>query len=229
MRAVYLPSLEIQGTAQLEGETHHHLKNVLRIEIGEEILGLNGLGLSQKMRVSEITKKSITLTPLSYYHTEKKWELDLYLYVPKKDALELCLKQAVEIGFSKITLIQGDFSQQKMLEEDRVMRLLISALEQSNNPYLPSLEFSPRSLNFDSYEAIYFFDSTAEKQGRIAQTKCSKVAMVIGPEAGFSEREIEFYRSLPKASALRLPIPILRTPTAVSVGAGILLHSLVDL
>jgi RsmE family RNA methyltransferase len=52
--------------------------------------------------------------------------------------------------------------------------------------------------------------------------------LIVGPEGGFSPLEIEFLHQMPRIRILNLPTPILRTPTAVAAGAGIILGSLLD-
>ena len=105
MRASFQKDLTIQDSYQLRGDAAHHLVNVVRIEMGEEILLLNGSGLRVKTQVSSLSKKEVMLTKLEHSEDSRHFVMDLALGIPKKEALELSLKQAVELGFRKIFLV----------------------------------------------------------------------------------------------------------------------------
>lgn len=228
MRASFQKDLTVQETYQLRGDAAHHLVNVVRIELGEEILLLNGAGLRVKTKVTSVSKKEVLLTNLEHSVAERPFQMDLALGIPKKEALELSLKQAVELGFSKIFLVRSQYSQTKLPEADRIMSLLISALEQSNSSYLP--EIHPLSWNeipTSDYNEILLMDSQHETKKTHGQ-KMAAALLIVGPEGGFSPEESAFLHQLPKIRIVNLPTPILRTPTAVATGAGILLGSLLD-
>jgi len=139
MRASYQKDLIAQESYMLKGESAHHLLNVVRIELNEELLLLNGLGLVVKAKVSSISKREIALTMIQQNQVDRPFLMDLALGIPKKEALELSLKQAVELGFKKIYLIRAQYSQTRLPETERLESLLISALEQSNASYLPEI------------------------------------------------------------------------------------------
>lgn len=228
MRASFQKDLTIQDSYRLSGDAAHHLVNVVRIELGEEILLLNGAGLRVKTKVTSLSKKEVQLTNLEHSMAERPFQMDLALGIPKKEALELSLKQAVELGFSKIFLVRSQYSQTKLPETERIMSLLISALEQSNSSYLP--EIHPVGWNeipTADYNEILMMDSQHETKKTHGQ-KMTAALLIVGPEGGFSPEESGFLHQLSKIRIVNLPTPILRTPTAVATGAGILLGSLLD-
>jgi 16S rRNA (uracil1498-N3)-methyltransferase len=228
MRASFQQDLTIQDSYQLRGDAAHHLVNVVRIELGEEILLLNGAGLRVKTKVSSLSKREVLLEKLEHSNTERTFHMDLALGIPKKDALELSLKQAVELGFRKIFLVRSQYSQTKLPETERIMSLLISALEQSNSSYLPEIHpVSWDEIPAADYNEILLMDSQHETKKTQGQ-KMAAALLVVGPEGGFSPEESAFLHHLPKIRIVNLPTPILRTPTAVATGAGILLGSLLD-
>ncbi len=226
MRAAYLKELGPQDQYILTGDLLHHLVNVIRIEKDEEILLLNGNGYSVKTSIIEITKKSLTLKRISENRSERNSVIDVVIGVPKKDALELCLKQAVELGFRKIFLVRSDYSQTRVPETERVMSLLISALEQSNSAFLPTVSESTwEQLRWNDYGTVVLLDSQEGKAGKSTQASSHNL-LIIGPEGGFSPKELDFIREQKNVESILLPTPILRTPTALAAGAGILLQRL---
>ncbi len=228
MRAAYLPGLDSRDEYLLSGDLLHHLVNVIRIQKDEELLLLNGSGFSVKTKVEEVTKKILRLSKIEESSVNRAFILDLVLGVPKKDALELGLKQAVELGLRRVFLVRSDYSQIKVPEKDRLTGLLVSALEQSNSAFLPEvIEADWESVPWNDYGTVLMLDSqtgSAGQSNKISSVNC----LVIGPEGGFSSAELQNLRKLPHLEAVLLPTPILRTPTAIATGAGLILQRLMS-
>jgi 16S rRNA (uracil1498-N3)-methyltransferase len=227
MRAHWTSPLEIRDQYVLTGDALHHLVNVIRIEKDEKLLLLNGEGLFVETTVEHISKKELHLKKTNHYERSLPFHFDLALGMPKRDALELSLKQATELGFRTIYLIKSDYSQMRFPEKDRTDKLLISALEQSNAPFLPEvLHVNWEEIPFDTYEEALLMDSQTKIPAAKAAIKSGKKLLIVGPEGGFSPEELSFLHSRDVVKVMNLPTPILRTPTAVATGAGILIESL---
>lgn len=225
MRALFLSELTIEESYLLKDESLHHLVNVVRIEAHEEVLLLNGKGLKVLTAVEEVSKKFLKLKKLSSSEERRSFILDLALGMPKREALELSLKQATELGFRRIYLVKSEYSQMKYPETERTFKLLVSALEQSNGAFLPEIiETSWNEVPYMDYEASIFFDSRPNKQS--LELKGENNLLIIGPEGGFSPEEHDFFNGLDNIRMLNLPTPILRTPTAIAAGAGIVIRGL---
>ncbi len=226
MRAAYIEDLISQEQYSLTGEILHHLVNVVRIEKDENVLLLNGKGLSVVAMVTEVSKKSLGLKKISERNEEPKFQMDLVLGIPKKDALELSLKEAVELGFRRIYLVRAGYSQNKVPEKERIKSLLISALEQSNSAFLPEVsEVSWETVPWNDYGTVLLLDSQTGKPST-TRAVSGRNLLIVGPEGGFSPEELENLRARKNLESILLPTPILRTPTAVAAGAGLLLQRL---
>ena len=57
----------------------------------------------------------------------------------KKEALELSIRQATELGVNKIFLLNSQYSQENSLKADRLEKIIVSAMEQSNNLFYPEI------------------------------------------------------------------------------------------
>lgn len=227
MRAHWLKELSIQESYVLRDESLHHLVNVIRIEVGEELLLLDGKGLFVKTLVDNISKKELRLKFISSEIKERAYSFDLALGMPKRDALELCLKEATELGFRKIFLIKSQYSQMRMPESERIEKLLVSALEQSNASYLPEcLEITFEEIDYNRYSEALLLDSQTKTSTSVKGQSEATRLLIVGPEGGFSPSELTFLHSQENVRVLNLPTPIMRTPTALAAGAGILLESL---
>jgi 16S rRNA (uracil1498-N3)-methyltransferase len=229
MRASYDPELVIQENYVISGDRFHHLAHVVRLDARDHLLLLNGKGLCVVTVVKLITKKEIHLDFLSQELAEQTLKYDVLIGIPKKDALDLCLKQATELGFRKILLVRTHYSQNRVPEIERMDNLLVSALEQSNSPYMPEvLSVELNEVEWDQYEHILLLDSQTKERQNNDRVSSRKSLLVLGPEGGFSESELTYLHALKQVEVQRLSTPILRTPTALATGAGILLGRLLD-
>lgn len=221
MRAIYLENIN-EEEFELKDDKCHHLLNVIRLKEGEELLLLDGKGRSKKVVAKKIEKKKIILSASSAAFYKTPSNLKIALGIPKKEALELCLKQAVEMGISKIHLVATEYSQKLTLNEERMQRILISALEQSNNHWLPQLEiFESLESLLNSYEGslLYFTSQQNQKKNKLNLTDQS--LLLIGSEGGLSQREEELLKAR-MVPSVHFENAIMRTPTALSFGVGFL-------
>lgn len=229
MRAAWVPDLSPQDSYTLTGDVFHHLVNVTRLSQDDELLLLNGKGLSIRTQVDKIMKRELHLRHLETNQKQRIEKLDIALGVPKKEALELCLKQATEIGVNRVFLIKGDYSQIKIPEFERLQKLLVSALEQSNSTFLPEIiETNWQELPWHNYQNKILLDSQTRELSDQPKANAAPILLLIGPEGGFSSQELTYLHQIQGLEVLKLPTPILRTPTALAVGAGIVLERLMD-
>lgn len=229
MRAHWIKSLEIQENYILKGDDLHHLLNVVRIEAGENLLLLNGQGVMVETLVTSVGKKALELKKINSSLQERSYNFDLVLGMPKREALELCLKEATELGFRNIFLVRSEYSQMRFPDEERTSKLLVSALEQSNARYLPQVVLANwKEVPWSDYTAALLLDSQTEETRELTQSSSSgNQILIVGPEGGFSPEERSFLHSISNIKVVKLPTPILRSPTALAAGAGIMLGRLI--
>jgi 16S rRNA (uracil1498-N3)-methyltransferase len=229
MRASWDPQLSVQEQYSITGDRYHHLVHVIRLEAGEKILLLNGKGLKVIALVEAISKKEIHLKHISSELSKNSSIIDLALGLPKKEALELSLKQATELGLQRIFLVRSKYSQIRIPDAARLEQILVSALEQSNSAWLPEvIEKEWCDIPWDEFDHVLMMDSQSEKRQKNDRKNFKKSLLLVGPEGGFSPEEMTYLHAKPRLEVLRLPTPIMRTPTAVATGAGILLGRLLD-
>jgi 16S rRNA (uracil1498-N3)-methyltransferase len=222
MRAVYLNSIIGEGKTTLEGVQAHHLINVLRIKVGTELLGLDGVGTIYNLKIEEVLKKKIIVSLIEKKKAPAKLDLDLMIGKVKKEAMDLSLKQCCELGINNITILNSEFSQRYEMKPERTSKLLISGIEQANNPYLPNLsEIEFRDIKTDAYENIMYFSSNPKFASRGDSLKRGKTLIII--EGGFSTSEEGQIAGLSKTRIINMDTEIMRTPTAVACGVGFFL------
>jgi len=239
MKAEYVENLEqLIGSDQnkiiLETNMLHHLLSVSRLRIGEEVLLLNGKGL--KVRVSTVSINKVQATfkveKKEFFSTNSQTNfLTIGLCAPKKPALEECLKIIVELGLKNLIVINSERSIDINKHKERLLNVMISAIKQSNNPFLPLVSYNNLlSINFSEYEKVYLFDSFEEIKKRDIDKveKDKKYLLLIGPEGGFSKEEVVSLNKIPNLVKLGLPIPIATTPTFVSFIIGVFYNRSVE-
>ena len=231
MRAIFLEE-EISVIAmgeefQLKGTSAHHLLKVLRVKVGSEVLGLNGEGQKTKLLITNVNKSKIYLKKTSIETQERKLNLDLAIGQTKKDAMDLILKQSVELGIRNIYIVESQHSQRYDFNFERARKLMISAMEQSNNPYLPEVKtLSLEKVPLENYKTALFFSSFAigeEQDLKLSSTLKDDSIILIGPEAGFNDEEENILRENPIVKTFMLETYILRSSTAISAAVGFFL------
>lgn len=221
MRAVYCPEVFENETFELDKDKLHHFSNVLRLKSSEIVMVLDGKGnYSLAELIIESKKKGYLKRSEEIQIQEKKYSSSLVLGILKKDALDLALKNACELGFDHIILCETDYSQKYKINEARVQKICISAIEQSNNAYLPKVSFQKLSeINWSEYDSVYAM-VTEEKIQNHLDTPVSKMAIVIGPEGGFGTNDYLVLKEIANINLINLPANILRAPNAVSCATG---------
>lgn len=233
MRALVLKHTfrEIPNELSVSGEPHHHLK-VTRCQPGEKILLLLGEGHTALAELASMNKNEAELQVLSFEKKTRPHEIQVCLGLVKKEAMEETAKLVTELGVTKLTPLLTQYSQRPANQFKRWSKIVEQAQQQSNNPYAPELarpiELEDFLESFHTPQMRSYLLSSLPQEVRLiedAQDKCPS-CLFIGPEGGFTQKEEEAILGSLNASRIHLPTPILRAPTAVSVGVGHLLSSL---
>ena len=229
MRAIFLrdeDKPEVGEVVTISDDRATHLIKSTRVRVGENVLILDGHGTSFLSEALAITRREIDLKIIEINQKEQGPKIDLCLGLPKKDAFELALKNAVELGIQEVIPFEAEYSQWTIKNSDRAQTIIESALIQSNNYFatkLHSVASDIRGLEniFASYDHIILTTLKEKKDfSTISVNKDEKYLVVIGPEGGLSDSEEDFILSLKNSSCLKLNTPILRTPNAVSTVTG---------
>lgn len=198
MRLFYAHSLnEISTEIVLDETDSRHLSKVLRSKPGDVVDLTNGQGLKARGTVTEIGKKAVKLFVDDQQRTERSWTPDITLAVaPTKsvDRLEWLIEKATEIGVNRIVPILSAQSERKHLKLDRLERIAISAMKQSQQYWLPKID---ALTDFSAF--INQVDQAnkwiAHCDGQFERTNPSvsndqEVVILIGPEGDFAPVEI---------------------------------------
>lgn len=236
------PDQIAENQIRILGKDVNHIKNVLRMRCGEELLISNGMDRDYRCRISEICQDEVISDILSVDEegTELPARLFLFQGLPKSDKMELIIQKAVELGVYQIipvvtkrTIVKLDAKK----KESRVKRwnsICESAAKQSKRIVIPevtgimtfsqALEYAGEfDCNLIPYELAEGMTGTKEAVEQI--NAGMSVGIFIGPEGGFEETEIGLAESK-GVKPISLGKRILRTETAGFTALSILMYHL---
>ena len=180
-------------------EESRHMVRVLRKVEGDILHITNGRGYLFEV---EILVASNNKCVVKVIQVQQKSPSSYHLHIaiaPTKlnDRFEWFLEKATEIGIQEISPIICDHSERKMLKEERLHKILQSAMKQSQQTYLPKLNalttFSKFLSNYKDKSVSKYIAhcSTTEKVSlRDSISLHQPYLILIGPEGDFSENEI---------------------------------------
>jgi 16S rRNA (uracil1498-N3)-methyltransferase len=214
----------------VSAEQFNYLANVLRMEEGAEILAFNGRDGEWKAKLNFPTRKKILLEPVEQVRPQPG-ACDLhYLFAPLKGGrLDYLVQKAVEMGAGVLQPVMTQHVQGKITSLERLQANAIEAAEQcgilSVPPVLPPRKLADLLEAWPAERRIVFCDEGDQGQNPLpllSAIKETKVALLVGPEGGFSEDERAMLRALPFVTAIPLGPRILRADTAVVAALAVL-------
>lgn len=216
---------EIQGnTICLTGDDARHCAKVLRKRPGDSILLTDGCGTLAQATLTHVSPTDC-VAEVAERELVPPRGISLHLAVaPTKNAdrMEWLVEKAVELGVERISFIICDHSERRKIDLDRMRRIAIAALKQSQTAWLPALQviaFSDfvhqNDLPARRYVAWCDDQNTAQLVDETWHDE--EVLLLIGPEGDFSTEEINLCKSL-NYKEIKLGSRRLRTETAALYG-----------
>ncbi len=209
-----------------DGEVQHCLR-VLRLEVGASIMVSDGKGTFYEAEILEANKKACKLNILNKTSWAKTWQKHISLcVVPTKsiDRMEWLLEKAVEVGVDRIICLKTKHSERKHIKAERLEKIMISAMKQSQKALLPQLLVDvsyTEALELCKDNQILLAHCRQSddmiKERKLIHQQYNKdleaVSLFIGPEGDFSVEEIIQAQDL-GAKTISLGENRLRTETA---------------
>lgn len=220
----YIPPEKISGKEIIiDGETFHHLKNVLRKKTGSTVFITDGAGNRYTTEIISTARLRMTAQIVDKSVTPRRHSLRCALaFVPIKGTRnDYVLEKGTELGidcffpfFSEHSVVQT-LSSSRM---QRFQRVVISAMLQSQQYYIPTIQLL-RDINaltdmFTQYDHIFVAHPNGEKT---IDRRAGSVLLIVGPEGGFDAHEVSLLLNK-GAQLLSLGANRLRSETAAIVG-----------
>jgi 16S rRNA (uracil1498-N3)-methyltransferase len=219
---------------ELDREERHHLVRVRRVRPGEQIEVLNGRGAIASARVEAVSPKHLEWRLESLKQVDRpSLRRHLLVAMPKGKTFPALLQKMTELGVSEITPLLTDHSEvppgRVDQKAERWESVLVEAVKQSGNPWLPKLN-SPVSLvealsSGDSSHRICAALQPGARPLKDVLAGCPDLAgtveVYVGPEGDFSDPEYAMLREGGCQFITLGPI-VLRVETAASLVMGVL-------
>ena len=221
----------------------NHIKNVLRLEIDDEIK-ICSIDTSKNYlcKIKNIDKKNIECIVMEEVEAvaESNIELDIYQGLPKSDKMELIIQKGTELGVHSFVPVVFKRSIVKLDEKDKVkkqvrwQKIAEVAAKQSGRDIVPKVHEVKTIKNIcdliSDYDMVLVAYENEDRNSlknelKTLTKKDLKIAVVIGPEGGIEEKEVELLKES-GAKIVSLGKRILRTETVAIVIAGIINYEL---
>ena len=182
---------------ELRGDEVHHISKVLRHKSGDQIHFTNGAGKLFKVELIQVSGKSLVCKQIESKSYPNPYFSSISLAIgimKQRDRLEFAIEKAVEIGVGRIILFNADRSERSNIKESRIQSIIEAAMKQSLQVYLPELVIARSvdevlELNFG--HPLVAHEQVQESQSMSQLTSKDPVVLFVGPEGGFSDREID--------------------------------------
>ena len=245
MSRFFVNSSNISGDSIIiSGEDVNHIKRVLRLGIGDIITVTDGSGIDYRVEIAKLNESAIETRIIESVKnlTEPPVEIVLYQGLPKSDKMEYVIQKGVELGLRGIvpviterTVVKLDSKKDEQKKCERWNRISMEAAKQSNRGIIPHVElpidFKKAVIAAKDYD-ISLIPYEKEKSNGLKNIIFNKnftkrISIFIGPEGGFTEKEVEMAVEN-GIHPVTLGPRILRTETAGIAVLSILMYELGD-
>lgn len=179
-------------------EESKHIIKVLRKKDTDILYVTNGLGLLFKTEITLASDSKCTVKIISFEKSApSKYHLHLAVAPTKmNDRYEWFLEKATEIGIHEITPIICDRSERKVINTERFDKIILTAMKQCNQLYLPKLNSAMTLREFvklknEGLQLVAHCEEMDKKTLKSVLVPNENITILIGPEGDFSEKEIE--------------------------------------
>ena len=233
---------------EIIGEEVNHIINVLRMRNGEILKVCNrDTGENYLVKIINAQSNSIICDIQEKINDTAESNINITLYqgLPKFEKMELIIQKNTEVGVNEIVPVVMERTVVKLDEKqsnkklERWQKIAEIASKQSQRDRIPKVDniikmkFMYEKLNLEEYDAILVAYENEKKtllkeelkKLQKAEQNEYKIAIIIGPEGGIAEGEIEMLQKI-GAKCVSLGKRILRTETAGIIMAGNIFYEL---
>lgn len=213
----------------ITGNDAKHIKGPLRHKVGDVLDVCDEAGMKYEAKIMQMEEEKILLQIMAEKksNTESPMEITLLQGLPKADKMDFIVQKATELGVSEIIPVEMERSIVKLEEKsatkkvERWNKIAYEASKQSGRQKVPKVLNVANLKNiiekFSKYDIVIlpYEKETKQNLKQLLQKhqNLTKVAVIIGPEGGFSENDLSLL-NLPNIEKVTLGARILRTETA---------------
>ncbi|MBD0413068.1 16S rRNA (uracil(1498)-N(3))-methyltransferase [Oryzicola mucosus] len=237
LQRLFVPDPLSEGSGfEASPQQSHYLLHVLRLPDGAELLVFNGRDGEWRARIASRTKKAVRIEAVGLERPQPEASDLVYCFAPiKQGRLDYLVQKAVEMGAGSLQPVITQHTQVAKAGTERLRANVVEAAEQCGILALPDVA-EPIKLDallsgWDRTRRLIFCDEGAETNNPVATLQAideRKLALLVGPEGGFSEDERRMLHALPFVTAIPLGPRILRADTAAVAALAIIQATIGD-
>ena len=246
MRYFFINSSDLAGSkAVVKGSDAHHIKNVLRLKVGDRIGLFDGTGLNYETRIVTLLPKSVEVSVICSFFSasESSIQITVAQALLKDRKMDLLIRQLTELGITKWIPFMAKRSvprpdkKRLVTRAERWQKIAKEAVKQCKRCYPPEIITAVSfeevlNLGKDSDLKIVFWEEESKPVNQdlsVSNVKpVEKIFILLGPEGGFTLKEVETARESGFITAALGP-RILRSETATVAACTLLQYLFGDM
>ncbi len=231
LQRLFVPQDLAAGTeVELSAEQSHYIANVLRRDEGSELLVFNGRDGEWLARIAAKAKKTVRIKTVEQARPQHPLPDLVYCFAPLKvGRLDYLVQKAVEMGAGVLQPVITQHTQLAKVSTERLRSNVMEAAEQCGILAVPEVrepqKFDRLLAAWDPDRRLIFCDESASTNNPLPALQAvaeRKIALLVGPEGGFSDDERRQLRALPFVTAIPLGPRILRADTAAVAALAVI-------
>ncbi len=215
--------LYINKEIKITDKIFHYLKNVMRCNLGDEVILINGKDGEFLSKISFENNKYIILNIIKKIKNYISQPFLGLIFSPIQK-INIILKSATELGTTNFLPVITQYTNKSNLKLSKIEGNIVEAIEQSERldyPLVEKIDTLHSVLNRlnDNKSIIFFCEERSGKNSPIdvynnIKINDKKIYALVGPEGGFSDQEKELIKSYKNIISINLGNTILRAETA---------------
>lgn len=219
----------------IEGIEHNHIKNVMRLNVGDSIIVVTGDEYDYYATITDMKKGETVavVTDRQENPYNPVHDVTVFQALTKTDNMQLIVQKLTELGVTTFYPVITEFitSKDKIGKSDKLQVVSNQSIKQCKRSIPMKVEnvikFKDMVSMLEGFDVV-FFANECEKNlslSKVLDGVKGKVAIIVGSEGGFSESEIEELR-LPNVHSVSLGKRILRAETASIALTSVIMYSI---
>ena len=192
---------------KIDESQSHHLIRALRLKEDDIVEVFDGQGISAHCKIIKLSKKYCEVEKAGepLYQLAPKRILTAIIPIIKKNNFNFMIQKLTEIGVTKFIVYKPDLIDQSVSKKnfsvviEKSHEININVCKQCGNNFLPEIEhklnLKEAIMQLEDSDEIFSFDTEAHEYfNQYELGEDSSIAIVTGPESGFSDEELELIK-----------------------------------
>ncbi len=192
--------LEVNKTYKIDGIEHNHIKNVMRMGVGDELILVCGDEFDYHGKIVAMSKgdTSVTIQNCTPNIYNPKCNITVFQALVKSDNMTLIIQKLTELGVNSFVPFESEFitSKDKFGKTSKFQEISNQSIKQCKRSrpmrVAETISFDTLVKSLKDYDIVLFANECerVEKLESVGLDENKKVAIIVGSEGGFSESEI---------------------------------------